>query len=148
MIRPLIIAGAALFLMGLLQGAIVQSFVNPRMALSAHLTAVQCGMALMIVGAIWSAVMLNGALAKAAQWAIVIGMYGLWLGLTLSAATGASETLPIAGVDHRAAPMTEMAVSTTVLGSSVLMTVGWLLLVVGLIRSKRSLSAGVTTERL
>lgn len=138
MIRPLIVAGAILFLLGLLQGAIVQSFVNPRMALSAHLTAVQSGMALMIVGAIWSLVLLNGALAKAAQWAIIIGMYGLWLGLTLSAATGASETLPIGGAGHRAAPITETAVSTIVLGSSGLMTVGWLLFVVGLVRSKRT----------
>ena len=148
MIRSLILAGAILFLIGLLQGVVVQSFANPRMALSAHLTAVQSGMALMIVGAIWSAVSLNGALAKAAQWAIVVGMYGLWLGLTLSAATGASETLPIAGAGHRAIATTETAVSTIVLGSSGLMTVGWLLFVVGLIRSKRILLNGVTTERL
>jgi (hydroxyamino)benzene mutase len=140
MIRSLIVAGAVLFLIGLLQGAFVQSFANSQMALSAHLAAVQSGMALMIVGAIWSAVLLGGTLAKAAQWAIIIGMYGLWLGLTLSAATGASETLSIAGAGHRAAPITETAVSTIVLGSSGLMTIGWLVFVVGLIRSKRTLS--------
>ncbi len=146
--RTLIVAGAILFLIGLLQGAIVQSFLNPRMALSAHLTAVQSGMAMMIVGAVWSAVLLNGALAKASQGAIVIGMYGLWLGLTLSAATGAAETLPIAGAGHRAAPIIETAVSTLVLGSSGLMTVGWLLFVVGLVCLRRALPRGVETERL
>ena len=117
------------------------------MALSAHLTAVQSGMAIMIVGAVWSAVPLSSALAKAARWTIMIGMYGLWLGLTLSAATGASETTPIAGAGQSATPTTETAVSTIVLGSSDLMTVGWLLFVVGLIGSKRILPAGVKTER-
>lgn len=148
MIKSLIVAGAVLFLLGLLQGAIVQSFVNPRMALSAHLTAVQSGMAIMIVGAVWSAVSLSNALAKAARWTITVGMYGLWLGLTLSAATGASETLPIAGAGHRATPIAETAVSTIVFGSSGLMTVGWLLFVVGLIRSNRTLPKSVKTEQL
>ena len=148
MIRSLIVAGAVLFLLGLLQGAIVQSFVNPRMALSAHLTAMQSGMAIMIVGAVWSEVSLSRALAKAAPWTIIIGMYGLWLGVTLSAATGASETLTIAGASHRATPIAETAVSTIVLGSSGLMTVGWLLFVLGLIRSKSTVPRGVTTERL
>lgn len=146
MIRSLIVAGAVLFLLGLFQGAFVQSFVNPRMALSAHLTAVQSGMALMIVGAVWSAVSLNSALAKTARWTITIGMYGLWLGLTLSAATGASETLPIAGMGHSATAIAETAVSTIVLGSSGLMTVGWLLFVVGLIRSKQASPGGVEAE--
>lgn len=148
MLRPLIIAGAALFLLGLLQGAAVPLFVNPRMALSAHLTAVQSGMAVMIVGAVWSAVSLGSAVAKAARWTIVLGMYGLWLGLTLSAATGSSETLPIAGAGYRAAPNMETVVSVIVLGSSGLMTLGWLLFVVGLIRSKRTLDDSITTERL
>ena len=75
-----------LFLFGLLQGTAVQSFANPRMALSAHLTAVQSGIALMIVGAIWSAVLLNAAFRTIARWAAIVGMYGLWLGLTLAAA--------------------------------------------------------------
>ena len=148
MLRALIIAGAALFLLGLLQGAAVPLFVNPRMALSAHLTAVQSGMAIMIVGAVWSAVSLGSGLAKAARWTIVLGMYGLWLGLTLSAATGASEALPIAGAGYTAAPNMETVVSVIVLGSSGLMTLGWLLFVVGLIRSKRTLDDSIITERL
>lgn len=104
------------------------------MALSAHLTAVQSAMALMIVGVIWSAVSLSVAFSRIARLTIILGMYGLWLGLTLSAATGASETLPIAGAGHRTARLMETAVSTIVLGSSGLMTLGWLLFVVGLIR--------------
>ena len=134
--KSLILAGALLFLCGLFQGALVQSFANPRMALSAHLTAVQSGMALMIVGMIWRAVSLPSTPATVARWTILIGMYGLWLGLSLSATTGASESLPIGGAGHSADPLTEHIVSGFVLGSSGLMTIGWLLLVVGLLRSK------------
>ncbi len=132
--KALVVAGAILFLLGLLQGAAVQSFANPRMALSAHLTAVQSGLALMIVGVIWPAVSLNAMLLKVARWTIIIGMYGLWLGLTLSAASGASDALPIAGAGYSANRLSEVAVSATVLVSSGLMTLGWLLFVVGLIR--------------
>ena len=142
--RSLVVAGAILFLLGLLQGAAVQSFANPRMALSAHLTAVQSGMALMIVGVIWPAALLKAAFLKVARWAVVLGMYGLWLGLTLSAASGASDALPIAGAGYHADRLSEAVVSVLVLVSSGLMTLGWLLFVVGLIRGR---SARVTTER-
>ena len=134
--KSLILAGALLFLFGLLQGAVLQTFANPPMGLSAHLTAVQSGMALMIAGAIWPAVSLGAIFANLARWTIMIGMYGLWLGLTLSAATGASKVLPIAGAGYSADQMTENIVSILVLGSSGLMTVGWLLVVIGLVRSR------------
>lgn len=135
--RTLIVAGALLFLLGLLQGAFVQSFLNPRMALSAHLTAVQSGMAIMIVGALWTSVDLRPTFSKIARWTIIIGMVGLWAGLTASAITGASNNLPIAGAGHSAAQTTEELVSIAVLGSSVLMTIGWSIFVFGLVRTKR-----------
>ncbi len=134
--RSLVISGAALFLLGLLQGAVVQSFTNPRMALSAHLTAVQSGTVLMVVGVVWSVVSLNAVFSKIARWSIMVGMYGLWIGLTLSATTGASASLPIAGAGHDADRLTEMGVSIMVLGSSALMTIGWFFFLAGLIRSK------------
>jgi (hydroxyamino)benzene mutase len=134
--RAVIMAGAILFLLGLLQGAVVQSFTNPRMALSAHLTAVQSGMAMMIVGAVWQAAELSKIAAIMARWTIVIGMFALWLGLSASAATGASNNLPIAGSGHRADQSTEALVSIAVLGGSFLMTVGWSIFVVGLIRKR------------
>ncbi len=136
--KSLLVAGALLFLFGLVQGAMVQSFANPRMALSAHLTAVQSGMALMIAGAVWSAVELGPKLAAFSRWTTIMGMFGLWLGLTLSAATGASQSLPIAGAGYRAAPMIELAVSTLILGSSALMAIGWLVFTVGLLRRNAS----------
>ncbi len=135
--RQLIAAGAILFLLGLLQGAVVQSFANPRMALSAHLTAVQSGMALMIAGVAWHAASLSQSASAAAKWTIIVGMFGLWMGLTMSAATGASNNLPIAGANHSADHATETLVSVIVLGSSTAMTLGWILFVAGILRAKR-----------
>lgn len=135
--RTLIVAGALLFLIGLLQGAAVQSFLNPRMALSAHLTAVQSGMAMMIVGALWTSADLRPSFSNVGRWTIVIGMFCLWAGLTASAATGASRNLPIAGAGYSAAQATETLVSIAVLGGSILMTIGWSIFVIGLVRAKR-----------
>jgi hydroxylaminobenzene mutase len=56
--KTLILFGAVLFLIGLGQGGLIPFFTNPRMALSAHLAAVQSGMALMIFGVIWALVVL------------------------------------------------------------------------------------------
>ncbi len=135
--RTLIAAGAILFLFGLLQGAVIQSFANPRMALSAHLTALQSGMALMIAGVAWQAARLGERAAVAAKWAIIGGMFGLWIGLTLSAATGASNSLPIAGAGYSASDIAETLVSIVVLGSSASMTLGWGIFVAGIVRAMR-----------
>lgn len=134
--KRLVVAGAVLFLLGLLLGAVNQSFENPRMALSAHLTAVQSGTALMIVGVVWPAVALQPRLAALSGMAIIGGMYGLVAGLTLSAMTGASAVLPIAGAGHSAGAAMETVVTILVLGSSAAMTVGWLLFVMGLVHAR------------
>lgn len=136
--RMPILAGAILFLLGLIEGALVQSFLNPRMALSAHLTAVQSGMALMIFGLVWRWVALSSLWSAVARWSVVGGIYALWLGLTLSAATGAGDSLPIAGAGYDAGPLAQTTVSVLVLGGSAAMTVGWSLFVVGLVRGFRT----------
>ena len=136
--RMPILAGAILFLLGLIEGALVQSFLNPRMALSAHLTAVQSGMALMIFGLVWRWVALPSLWSAMARWSVAAGIYSLWFGLTLSAATGAGDSLPIAGAGYDAGPLAQTMVSVLVLGGSAGMTVGWSLFVVGLVRCFRT----------
>ena len=136
--RMPILAGALLFLLGLIEGALVQSFLNPRMALSAHLTAVQSGMALMIFGLVWRWVALPSLWSAMARWSVAAGIYSLWFGLTLSAATGAGDSLPIAGAGYDAGPLAQTMVSVLVLGGSAGMTVGWSLFVVGLVRGFRT----------
>lgn len=134
--KQLVVAGAILFLIGLVQGAGVPYFLNPRMALSAHLTAVQSGTAIMVVGAIWGWTQLSASWDSIGRWAVVAGMYGLWLALTLAAATGASESLPIAGEDYSAGIATETVVSAAVAGSSVVLIAGWAIVTIGLIRKR------------
>lgn len=136
--RMPILAGAILFLLGLIEGVLVQSFLNPRMALSAHLTAVQSGMALMIFGLVWRWVALPSLWSAMARWSVAAGIYSLWFGLTLSAATGAGDSLPIAGAGYDAGPLAQTMVSVLVLGGSAGMTVGWSLFVVGLVRGFRT----------
>ncbi len=134
--RFLAITGAALFLAGLLQGVVVDWFANPRMALSAHLDAVQSGMAVMIAALFWSYPKWNPATERIARWTLAAGMVGLWLGITLSAMTGASDALPMAGAGYSASPFMEQLVTVTIVGSSVGLTIGWALFLWGLIRTR------------
>ena len=135
--KSLVVAGAWLFLLGLLQGVAVSMFANPRMGLSAHLTAVQSGTALMVLGAVWSIAVWPEKVEMLSFWTTLVGTYGLWLGLTLAAATGASEALPMAGKGFSASQTIELGVSGVVMISGGLMIVGWLLFLIGAIRSKK-----------
>lgn len=134
--RALAITGAALFLAGLVQGAAISVFANPRMALSAHLDAVQSGLALMVAAAFWSNAHWSAGMERIARWMLATGMVGLWLGITLAAITGASRALPMAGQDFSAAPAAELAVTILVLGFSAVLTLGWGSFLIGLIRGR------------
>ena len=115
--------GVALFLIGLLIGGAIPMFTNPRMALSAHLTAVQCGTALVAFGLLWAKVELASRMSSVLSNAIWLSIYALVLGLSLAAAFGASQSLPMAGAGHEALPWQEMLVTVLVLGSSAVMTI-------------------------
>ena len=132
----LVVAGAILFLIGLLQGVVVQGFLNPRMALSAHLTAVQGGLAIMVVGIVWLPAAMRVGVERLSRWSLVGGMYGLWVGLTLSAVTGASEALPIAGTGFHAGGVAERSVFAIIAASSLALIVGWSLFLAGLVRNR------------
>lgn len=134
--RSLVVTGAALFLAGLVQGAVIDLHANPRMALSAHLDAMQSGMAVMIAGILWSSARLGERMEAAARWALALGMVGLLLGLTLAAVTCASETLPMAGEGYTGTPAAEAVVGLVVLASSAALTLGWALFLWGLFRAR------------
>jgi hydroxylaminobenzene mutase len=134
--RSLVVAGAVLFLAGLLQGFVVDQFANPRMALSAHLDAVQSGMAVMLAGAFWSTARWSRSVESVARSTLAAGMVGLWGGITLAALTGASEALPMAGEGFAAGPGAELATTATIISSSIALALGWGLFVVGLVRGR------------
>lgn len=129
----LIFIGIAFFLVGLVQGALIPRVKNARMALSGHLTAVQSGMALAIFGVIWSLVELPLYLAYLAAYGSALGFILIWLGITVSSLTGASQALPIAGAGFSATLKTEVAVKVMVRFGSLLSLIACTLMVYGLL---------------
>ena len=134
--RALVVTGALLFLAGLLQGLALGQFANPRMALSAHLDAVQSGMAVMIAGILWHHARLGKMAERVGRWTLAAGMVGLWFGITLAAATGASDALPMAGQGFSGGPTSELVTLAIVGVSGLAILAGWGLFVIGLIRGR------------
>jgi hydroxylaminobenzene mutase len=134
--RKLIILGLILFLIGLIQGALIPYFHNPRMALSAHLAAVQSGMAMAIFGLIWALVDLKESILKIAYYTNVIGLYAVWFAISLGAAMGASRALPIAGQGFSTSPTAETVVEIIVTAGAVATVISVSLIVMGLLKGR------------
>ena len=114
-------SGFLLFTLGLVVGAIIPKFHNSRMGLSAHLTAVQTGTALIAIALFWPQLAVPGAWASALCVSLIGSSYLLSFGLVMSATTGASRILPIAGYGFSASKSLERTVAAVVLASSVWM---------------------------
>ena len=99
--------GILLFLLGLVSGFAIPMLRSPRIGLSAHVAAIQSGLALIAVA--W----LGGRLTLPDTWAAVIAhtlwvsLYVLWIGLLFAGAYGTGRTLPLAGAGLRAKPWQE-----------------------------------------
>jgi len=139
--KSLIIFGVVLFLIGLIQGGLIPFFHNPRMALSAHLAAVQSGMAIIIFGLIWSMVSLKESLLTIAYVTNLVGMYAVWLAITLAAVFGASRALPIAGKGYSSTSTIETITEVIVVSGSVLLVISVVLILIGLCRSNKNPNA-------
>ncbi len=120
------VAGFLLFLVGLLIGFAIPAVRNPRMGLSAHLTAAQTGPALIAISVFWGYLSVPANLAPILVYALIGSSYLLVLGIALASIFGASEALPIAGGKHRAGKLQETVVSLLVKGSSVVMALACL----------------------
>jgi len=129
----LIFVGIFFFLVGLVQGALIPTVKNSRMALSGHLTAVQCGMALAIFGVIWSLVELPISLEILAAYGSTLGFILIWLGITIASITGASKALPISGAGFSATASNELTVTILVRSGSLISLIACALLVYGLL---------------
>jgi (hydroxyamino)benzene mutase len=114
---------AGFFTAGLLLGVAIPKMQNPRMGLSAHLTAVQTGPALIAFALFWHYLAVPQVWTSVLAYALVVSSFALVLGITLAGFTGASEALPIAGKGYQASRFQEQLVSFLVRGSSVVMAV-------------------------
>jgi hydroxylaminobenzene mutase len=110
--------GILLFALGLLTGFGMPAFRAPRIGLSAHLTATQCGIALIAFGFLWSKLTFwNGWSAPLAH-VIWISFYLLWIGLVLGAYWGTGKVLPIAGAGTTASLWQDrLAIAPIAIGS-------------------------------
>jgi len=116
-------SGFLLFTAGLALGAAIPRFRNPRMGLSAHLTVIQAGTALVASGLFWPHFGIAPWASLPLAWSLIGSTCILSLSLILAAIFGASEALPIAGKGFGSSRAKERAVSVLAIGSSV-----WMLL--------------------
>ena len=100
-------SGVLLFLLGLLTGFAIPAVRAPRIALSAHVAAIESGLALVVFGLLGARLALTGGWAAAIAHTLWISLYVLWVGLLLGAVFGTGKTLPIAGAGLRAKPWQE-----------------------------------------
>lgn len=116
----LMISGLLLFLLGLINGAFVQHFMNPRMGLSAHLSAVQNGLVLIVFGLIWPKADFSKKWSWVHCWSSVLSLFGIWIALVLAALWGTSGSTPIAGKGFQAEVWREATVGFLLISSSIL----------------------------
>jgi len=125
--------GVLLFFLGLVNGALVQAFANPRMGLSAHMAGVQNGLSLLVFGLLWPHISFA---ARVERWAAVAGiasMWAIWIALLLAAIFGTSGATPIAGAGFAGAAWQEGIVTVLLYGGSVVLlaAVGFVLRAMG-----------------
>jgi hydroxylaminobenzene mutase len=137
MAERLLFHGTLLFLLGLINGALIPLFLNKRMGLSAHLAGVQNGLTLIAFGLIWPHATVP--FAGIAFWSALISMYGIWFGLVLAAIWGTSMSTPIAGKGFSAAPWKETLVTVIIQSTSVAAIAATSLLLVGLYKNLDSI---------
>ncbi len=101
--------GTLLFLLGLLTGVAIPAVRAPRIALSAHVAAIESGLALLVFGLLGEHLELSAARAAAIGHGLWISLYVLWVGLVAGAVFGTGRTLPIAGAGLVAKPWQEGA---------------------------------------
>ena len=129
--RSLIRAGFLLFTLALLTGFAIPAFLNPRMALAAHLTGVLNALILMALGLAWGQLTFGPLQARLTRGAFLYGAFVAWGTGCLAAAWGTSRLTPLSGAGYGAAPWKEMVVQAlqvsltiTVLGGAISVVYG------------------------
>jgi (hydroxyamino)benzene mutase len=117
--RLLAFTGVLLFFLGLLTGAAIPFVRSPRIGLSAHVAAIQSGLALLAVAWLGSHLAMSDGWARAIAHTLWISFYLLWIGLLFGAVFGTGRTLPLAGKGFTAQPWQETSATMLIAGSSI-----------------------------
>jgi len=129
--------GIVLFLIGLLTGLAIPSFVNPRMGLSSHLQGLTNGMFLILLGLIWPKLWLPKRWLSVTFWVVIYGTFANWLATLLAAIWGAGRSMPIAALSNQGSPLQEIIIDTLLISLSVAMVFVCVVVLVGLRFNKK-----------
>ena len=141
MSQKFLIHGTVLFLLGLMNGAVIPLFFNTRMGLSAHLAAVQNALVLWALGLMWARIHLRPTLLTLTARLALVGLYGIWLAIVAAGITGANQSLPIAGAGFGASAMVETLITVVLYLSSTALIAAMGLVLWGLMRGRHTAPA-------
>jgi len=130
--RSLIRAGFVLFTLALLTGFAIPAFLNPRMALDAHLTGVINALVLMALGLAWGLLAMSPTQARLTRGAFLYGTFVNWGSSCLAAAWGTSRMTPLSGAGFGAAAGKELVVQALQVSLALAMLAGAASVVYGL----------------
>lgn len=141
----LIFYGILLFLLGLLVGLFLPLMANPRMGLASHLEGVMNGMFLVLLGLIWSRVMLSPKWLKITFWLAVYGTFANWFGVLLAAILNAGKEMNVAAQGQDGGPLAEGIVNFLLITLSLAMITICVTILIGLNRHFKSSNPSVST---
>ncbi len=126
--------GVVLFLLGLLTGFVTPMMENPRMGLASHVQGVINGMLLVLLGLLWSRLLLGRMALLVLFWLALYGTFANWLATLLAAWWGAGRLMPIAAAGFEGTPGQEAVVAFLLLSLSLALVAACALLLWGLRR--------------
>jgi hydroxylaminobenzene mutase len=124
-----------LVFLGVILGAALSAFTNPRMAVASHQQAIVAGILLMVFAITWLQAGLVGRRARLTERFLIIGAYTIWIGTLLAASFGTSRATPIFGAGFVGARWQELSVALILMLGSVCSIVGVGSVLVGLLRA-------------
>lgn len=135
----LIFLGVLLFLFGLITGLFIPIMANPRMGLTAHLEGVMNGMFLVILGLLWSKLILTDKWLTISFWLMVYGSFANFIAVTIAAITGAGKMMPIAQ-GKEGTPVVEGLISFLLISLALAMITVCCIVLTGLYRYNKQTS--------
>jgi len=134
----LLFFGMVMFLLGLLVGLLVPMLANPRMGLSAHLEGLMNGIFLMVLGLIWSKLVLSANLKKILYWAALYGTFSNLIAVVLAATFNAGMMMPLAK-GQKGTLLIDVTINFLLVSLSIAMLLVSVLSIIGLWRFLRGM---------
>ena len=135
--RGLLRNGFVVFLLALLVGLAIPLFLNPRMALAAHVTGLMLAVFLIALSVVWDALGLAPGRAKLVRGLYLYGTYASLTAGVLAAIWGTSRITPIGGAGFHASATKELVVQAIFVSLGLALLAATVLVVLSLYRRDR-----------